>query len=74
MINKPIWKPAYFERILLRRWVHGSLVILIPERLGLKIADPLAATVLALRSDGLVAAIVSLDWCLIDEDETAESA
>ena len=43
-----------------------------PERLGPRIADPLAATVLVLRSNGVVAAIVSLDWCLIDEDETAK--
>ncbi len=43
-----------------------------PERRGPKVADPLATTVLVLRGDRYTAAIISLDWCLVDEDETAE--
>jgi hypothetical protein len=42
-----------------------------PERLGPRIADPLGATVLVLRGAGLRAAIISLDWCLVDEEETS---
>jgi len=72
MINKPHLEAGIFRANITPPLGTRLFGYPDPERLGLKIADPLAATVLALRSDGLVAAIVSLDWCLIDEDETAE--
>jgi len=41
------------------------------ERLGNEVADDLNATALVLQHNETFAAIISLDWCLIDEAEVA---
>ena len=50
----------------------GTLLFGYPcERPGNVIADALGATALVLQSGAITAAIVSLDWALVDEEETA---
>lgn len=39
-------------------------------RVATRVADGLNATALVLRSGGTMAVILSLDWCLVDEEET----
>lgn len=42
------------------------------ERLGDLVADDLSATALVLQSDSTIAVLVSLDLCVIDEEETTK--
>jgi hypothetical protein len=51
----------------------GTLLFGYPsERRGDVVADNLNATALVLQSDSTIAALVSLDLCVIDEEETAK--
>ena len=51
----------------------GTLLFGYPrERRGNVVEDDLNATALVLQSDSAIAALVSLDWCVIDQEETAK--